>query len=389
MIPLGLDIGSQTISAALILEAQTHSLELENSESGFKQLQTWLETRVTLTKVHATMEATSVYWKAIAVFLHALCVQVSVVNPMQIKNFARTKLSRGKTDVLDAKLIAEFTLRMQPSVWHPQTQTFEEIKSLTRALDNLKRSIRREGNQLHSVQRSIPRVESVITSLEQRIAFLKDQQVQLEIELERVILETPEVAEDYALLKSVPGIGVVTASLLLAETRGGLKQFSARGISAFAGLNPCPRESGLMKGKAVLSGLGNPRLRRGFYMAALSASRGKNRFAVMNQRLREAGKPGKVALIAVAHKILTVAVAVVRSGVPFNPRFLEERLTGLTGSQKDSISPWSGEQSVKNDCSPHFGISQVLRHSYHSHFLGVFRAQKPGASFGQGSRQPW
>jgi transposase len=204
-------------------------------------------------------------------------MQVSVVNPMQIKHFARSKLSRGKTDALDAKLIAEFTARMQPVLWHPQTQTFEEIKSLSRALDNLK------------------------------------------------------------------GIGVVTASLLLAETRGCLKQFSARGASAFAGLNPCPRESaippegaswnqeGLMKGKAVLSGLGNPGLRRGFYMAALSASRGKNRFAELNKRLREAGKPGKVALIAVAHKILSVAVAVVRSGVPFNPRFLEQRVEGLTG----------------------------------------------------------
>jgi transposase len=90
MIPLGLDIGSQTISAALILEGQTHSLEIQNTQSGFVKLQAWLETRVPFTQVHATMEATSVYWKAIAVFLHALGVQVSVVNPMQIKNFART-----------------------------------------------------------------------------------------------------------------------------------------------------------------------------------------------------------------------------------------------------------------------------------------------------------
>lgn len=330
MIPLGIDIGSQTISAALILESQTHTLEMTNDESGFVKLKTWLETRVSLLEVHATMEATSVYWKAIAVFLHALDVQVSVVNPMQIKNFARSKLSRGKTDALDAKLIAEFTKRMQPVWWHPQTQAFEEIRGLTRALDNLKRSLRRESNQLHSVLRSTPRVESVINSLEQRIAFLKGQQAQLEVELERVILEIPEVAADFALLKSVPGIGVVTASLLLAETRGCLRAFSGRGISAFAGLNPCPRESGLFKGKAILSGLGNPRLRRGFYMAALAASRGQNRFAVMNKRLREAGKPGKVALIAVARKILTVAVAVVRSGMPYNSRFLEQGLEGLT-----------------------------------------------------------
>jgi transposase len=331
MIPLGIDIGSQTISTALILESQTHSLEIQNDESGFMKLQAWLEARVSLPELHATMEATSVYWKAIAVFLHLLGAQVSVVNPMQVKNFARSKLSRGKTDALDAKLIAEFTQRMQPNIWHPQTQAFEEIRALTRALDNLKRSLGRDRNQLHSVLRSTPRVESVIASLEACIAFLKDQQAQLEVELERVMLEIPEVATDFALLKSVPGIGVVTASLLLAETRGCLKQFSGRGISAFAGLNPCPRESGLFKGKAVLSGLGNPRLRRGFYMAALAASRGKNRFAVMNKRLREAGKPGKVALIAVGHKILMVAVAVVRSGVPYNPKFLEERKVSLTG----------------------------------------------------------
>jgi transposase len=84
----------------------------------------------------------------------------------------------------------------------------------------------------------------------------------------------------------------------------------------------------LLKGKAVLSGLGNPRLRRGLYMAALGASRGRNRLAQMNKRLREAGK---VALIAVTHKMLTVAVAVLRSGIPYNPKFLEEQMTGLTG----------------------------------------------------------
>jgi hypothetical protein len=90
-----------------------------------------------------------------------------------------------------------------------------------------------------------------------------------------------------------------------------------------------------MNDKAVLSGLGNPRLRQGFCMAALAATRGKNRFAMMNKRLREAGKPGKVALIAVAHQILSVAV--VRSGMPFNQKFLEERMTGLRGQRKDSI----------------------------------------------------
>jgi transposase len=107
--PARLDIGSETISVALILESQTYSLEIQNTESGFVKLQAWLETRVSILELHATIEATSVYWKAIAVFLHVLCVQVSVINPMQIKNFARSKLSLGKTDALDAKLIAEFT----------------------------------------------------------------------------------------------------------------------------------------------------------------------------------------------------------------------------------------------------------------------------------------
>jgi hypothetical protein len=87
---------------------------------------------------------------------------------------------------------------MQPDIWHPQTQAFEEIRGLTRALDNLKRSLRREGNQLQSVLRSTPRVESVIVLLESRIVFLEGQQAQLEVELERVILETPEVAVDFA-----------------------------------------------------------------------------------------------------------------------------------------------------------------------------------------------
>ena len=124
------------------------------------------------------------------------------------------------------------------------------------------------------------------------------------------------------LLEAIPGIGPVIAGTLLTETGNFHAILSGRQLVAYAGMAPTPRQSGSMDLPRHISKAGNPRLRRAAYLAAVSATRTSSPFATFYKRLVGNGKPRKVALVALARKILTVAYAIVRSGTPYNPDHL-------------------------------------------------------------------
>ncbi|MFC6668458.1 IS110 family transposase [Deinococcus radiopugnans] len=123
------------------------------------------------------------------------------------------------------------------------------------------------------------------------------------------------------LLTSIPGIGLLTASILLVETLQLSRMESSDQWAAYAGLSPVPRQSGSFTGRTHISKIGNGRLRRAFYLCALTASRMKNAFGNFYRHLIAQGKPKKVALVALARKLLRVAFAVLKSGQKFDPSY--------------------------------------------------------------------
>ena len=154
---------------------------------------------------------------------------------------------------------------------------------------------------LRLLERQVQAIEAAI-----RHAFAQDAQLQSQLEL----------------LMSVPGFGFISAVTVLAETSGFATLEDGHQISAYSGLAPAPHQSGLSRGKGSISKVGNARLRRIAYLAALGASRSSSPLGLFYKALRERGKPPRVALVALARKLLRVGIAVVKSGQPYHASYL-------------------------------------------------------------------
>ena len=312
---LGLDIAKLTFDALLITQTGKHHASFPNTQAGFDQAETWIARHRTPDRtLHACMEATGNWGLDLAAFLHAAAYTVSIVNPKQIKAFGEAELSRNKTDKLDAGLIARFCRAQNPPPWTPPLAHMRELRELTRRCASLKAQRTQEINRLKAGLHSQTVHASILRS-----------QRAIETEIEtmtgaiRTLLATdPALQRNFDLLVTIPGIGQVTAALLLAELPN-IAEFNPKGLAAFAGLSPAEHSSGARRHSAGISRIGNAAIRSALYLAALSARRYNPRLTDFATRLKNAGKPNQVILIAVARKLLVMAHAVIRTQQSFQP----------------------------------------------------------------------
>jgi transposase len=321
---LGIDVSKNSLDAALITEAtdkQTakplHKV-FPNNDRGHQQLLRWLQNRK-LAQVHACLEATGSYAEPIARALQQAGHQVSLVNPAQIAAFAKSQLSRTKTDKTDAQRIARFCQMYKPALWQDSPPEIRALQALVRRLESLEEMSRMEENRLQSLPPGASSV-AVRASLEEHIAYLQDQIKKTRRQIKDHIDQNPTLKEQKELLTSIPGIGETTAALFLAEVRN-LEFESARQLSAFVGLVPRHRQSGTsVRGHSSLSKTGSSRLRKGFYFPALAALRHNPLIQALGERLSAKGKCGKLIVAAAMRKLLVIAYGVLKSGKPFeNP----------------------------------------------------------------------
>jgi transposase len=315
---LGIDIAKLKFNICLINPSgKLRHKVFPNNETGFAQLSEWL-TRQGVERVHACLEATGTYGEALALFLHEAGHQVSVVNPAAIKAFAGSRLSRTKTDRVDAELIARFTQAQQPDRWTPLPAEVRELQALVRRLESLLEMHVMEENRLSSGLM----VDSVRESVEELLAHLNHQIKRTEKLIRDHINNHPRLKQQSELLDSIPGIAETTAAQLLAEITD-IKQYrSARQVAAYAGLVPRERQSGTsVRGRTRLSKIGNARLRRALYFPAITALRCSPFFQVWAKGLRERGKSKMSVICAVMRKLVHLAYGVLKSGKPFDPQW--------------------------------------------------------------------
>ena len=262
--------------------------------------------------------ATGAYGEALALFLHQAGHTVSVVNPAAIKAFAASRLSRTKTDRVDAELIARFCLAQEPLAWMPPPPEVRELQALVRRLESLVEMRVAEENRLSS---GIT-VEVVRQSVEELLAYLNEQIKRTEALIGNHIDSHPTLKQQSELLDSIPGIAETTAALLLSEITD-IKQYgSARRVAAYAGLVPRERQSGSsVRGRARLSKIGNARLRRALYFPAITALRCGPFFQAWAKGLQERGKSKMSVICAVMRKLVHLAYGVLKSGQPFDPEW--------------------------------------------------------------------
>jgi transposase len=237
-------------------------------------------------------------------------VPVAVVNPRQVRDFARAVGQLAKTDVLDAQVLAHFAEAIHPTPRPlPEAQAQELAALLAR---------RRQLIQMHTAERqrldtALPRVQ---TQIQRHLAWLEAELADLDHTLSERVQASPVWREREQLLRSVPGIGPTTALTLLAELPE-LGRLDRKAIAALVGVAPLSCESGTWRGRRIVWG-GRARVRTALYMAALVASRYNPTIATFYQRLCTAGKPKKVALTACMHKLLIILNAIVRQGIPWS-----------------------------------------------------------------------
>ena len=321
---VGVDIAAASFAAACSQTgAQTQpARSFAQTPSGFAAFQAALATTaIAPAQTLIVLEATGSYWITLAVTLHQAGYAVSVVNPAHVHAFARSLPRRAKTDALDAQLLARFAVERVPERWTPPEQVYHELRQRLLVRDGLLEMRQQARNQRHALEHWPVSIQAALDALDKVIAECDTQLEQLEREL-ATVLRDGAWAESARLLASITGIGLITTAWLLVATLNFTACRSAEAAAAYAGLVPLARESGTsVRGRRQIGHAGNARLRTALYLATLSAARYNPDIRAQYERLREKGKPIKVARCACARKLLHVAYALVRKGECFDPEY--------------------------------------------------------------------
>ncbi len=318
---LGIDIAKLKFNVCLINPSgKLRHKVFPNTSTGFAQLREWLA-KQGIEQLHACLEATGTYGESLALFLYQAGHTVSVVNPAAIKAFAGSRLSRTKTDRVDAELIARFCLAQAPPAWTPLPQEVRELQALVRRLEALVEMRVAEENRLEAGIM----VEAVTASVEELITHLSAQIKHTEKLIREHIKDHPKLKEQSELLDSIPGIAQTTAAAILAEITDITQYRSARQVAAYAGLVPRERQSGSsVRGRTRLSKIGNARLRKALYFPAITALRCSPFFQAWAKGLQERGKCKMSIIGAAMRKLIHLAYGVLKTGKPFDPEWARE-----------------------------------------------------------------
>lgn len=310
---LGIDVSKAKLDGALRLPNGKYKTKIvANTLAGFQELQTWLGKQTT-GPVRVCLEATGVYWEAVAEFLADAGFPIAVVNPAQIKAHGSALGARTKTDAVDARLIADFGARHEFIPWQPPPPAERELRALVLRLDALQRMRVQEGNRLEVAP------TTVRASLEAHLAWLDTEIEALIRAIRQRIKDDPDLRQKARLLDSIPSLGERTIASLLAFSVTPDRFENARQVAAYAGLNPRRHDSGNLRRPARLSKVGHAFLRKALYMPAMVALYKTAWGKLFAARLAGKGKPPMVIIGAMMRKLLQVAFGVLRSGQPFNP----------------------------------------------------------------------
>ncbi len=245
--------------------------------------------------------------------LAAAGLPVVVVNPRQVRDFAKATGRLAKTDSIDAAVLAHFAAAVRPAIRplpDPQTRHLAALLARRRQLVEM---IGAENNRLGGA------TEPVQGDIRAHLAFLKERLKHLDTDLDQQVRSSPLWREKDDLLRSAPGIGKVSTISLLAHVPE-LGQLDRKQIAALVGVAPFNRDSGTLRGRRQVWG-GRAQVRAVLYMATLSAVKYNPQIRVFYLRLRQAGKPPKVALTACMRKFLTILNAMVKNRTPWQPNY--------------------------------------------------------------------
>jgi transposase len=298
---VGIDVSKAVLDVAVRPSGQR--MQVKNSEDGISDLVTRL---LEIGPALIILEATGGYQAAVVASLGLAKLSVAVVNPRQVRDFAKAAGRLAKTDALDAEVLARFGEAMKP---RPKPLLDEEtiaLEALVARRRQVVEMITAEKNRLAQSHKSLR------AGIKSHINFLQRELQDINRDMDEALRKSPLWREQEDLLRSVPGVGRVMATTLLAELPE-LGKLNRKQIAALVGVAPLNRDSGTFRGKRSIWG-GRASVRAVLYMATLVASRRNPAIRSFYDRLCAAGKAKKVALTACMRKLLTMLNAMMHSG---------------------------------------------------------------------------
>lgn len=309
---LGIDISKDVFDVSF---PDGKHVQFNNELKGYQNFQKLLNA-----DHHCVMEATGSYHLSLATWLFNQGLLVSVVNALVIKRFVQMRLKLAKTDKADAKMIRLYAELERPVLWSPPAEYVQQASEINGLVEMLIRQRTALKNKLHSVSVKPSNFGIVLKSLQKQIGILNKQIRELERSMEDLIKQ--HQGKLLSQLTSIPGIGTKTAMFLIVITDGFTAFESSKQLSAFFGLAPTVRISGKsVRGQSRISKTGNNVIRNLLFMCSFSACKNNKACKSLFDRIVSKGKSKKLALIAVANKLLKQSLAIAKSGTMFDEHY--------------------------------------------------------------------
>lgn len=329
---IGIDVSKDSFVVAYSSEKGSRTKTFKNTSKGIHE---FIHT-ISKEEHHCVMEATGNYSALLVYLLSKAGIATSLENPLKIKNFARVMLSTIKTDEVDARLIALYGEKMNPAPYKLRSDAILSLQQKRTVIRQLKKQLIATKNLKGSLE-VLPFVDSKCTkSVDKTISFLEKQVKELEDDLAIVARSVYE--KQMSLLTSIKGIGVTLAAALIMAT-GGFTYFdNAKQFTRYLGLSPTYQQSGTSVNlKGHINRNGDSSLRSQLYIGAMSSLRCNTECKASYDRLRANGKPGKVAVVAVANKLIRQAFAVVKQETPYVDGFVSAKKSTQTSLDESGL----------------------------------------------------
>ena len=303
---VGIDVSKDVLDVAV--RPDQKAWQVKNDDAG---LQALCSSLLAVSPQLVVLEATGGYESAAVAALATAGLPVVVVNPRQVRDFAKATGKLAKTDALDAEVLALFAERVRPEVRELTTEAAQELEDLLSRRRQILEMLQAERNRLEHAKGAVRK------DLLEHIRYLEKRLVRVDSDLDQRVRESPFWRARDELLRSVPGVGPGLSRTLIADLPE-LGSLSRQEIAALAGVAPLNRDSGRSRGRRSTWG-GRASVRAALYMAAVASTRWNPVIQEFYLRLRAAGKPAKVALVACMRKLLVILNSMVRQNRPWSP----------------------------------------------------------------------
>lgn len=325
---VGIDIAKLSFTACICQSYDDNNLKFsevlkfENSKQGFNQLLKWVRKQVGLQPpVCFVMEATGIYYEPLAYHLIKLRQSVSVVLPNKVKYYGKSLNIKSKTDVIDARVIAQMGAERALPQWHPPTPVFKNLRDLARLYTDLKGQRTAFINRLKSIQSGNEPLEFIVTSTRSIVTKLDKEIEKCKEQIHQLVKQEKWLADKVEKIQTIKGVGFITIAIIIAETQGFQLVTNSKQLTSYAGYDIVEKESGTStKGKTRISKKGNGRIRAALHFPALVASRYNQQLKTVYTRINEKKGSKMIGATALQRKILVLIYTLWKNDAVFEDR---------------------------------------------------------------------